>query len=223
MAIAIAIPLALAATGTTLAVTASVAVAEQPPIRELLPPKPSPSSDSQLPEPVQKVVDEAAGEAEGGETEQSDPAPRETGSSSAERKESPKVASSSGYTWSWNVAYGGWRRFLTRADGYTDVPSKYTTSVPVQPIAPDAPTLVTPVAASVPRNPAFLWVLLPLGLMLVWAAGLAVFEPAHDGGGVRAFVGSVRRSARELPAGMTRSVARIAVHGVRRFRPWHTR
>jgi hypothetical protein len=63
----------------------------------------------------------------------------------------------------------------------------------------------------------YLWVLLPLGLLTIWAAGLAVFEPIQDRGRVLLAVRSVRRTARDLPAGMTRSVGRAAVRVVRGF------
>jgi hypothetical protein len=63
---------------------------------------------------------------------------------------------------------------------------------PVTPAAPDAPVAATPVAAVAPpepRMPAFVWLLIPLGLMALSAVRSVVLEPAggpRPGGAIEA-------------------------------------
>jgi hypothetical protein len=215
MTIAIAIPLTLGAAGAAWAQTAY----ETGPIRELLPPKPSPTNeDPELPKPLQKLVTDAqagtTNPTEGGTTDTS--SGDRTASGTTAR--GTTASAPSGLNWTWSVPYGGWRRFLMGTDSpYGNSAVTYITSVPAQSVPTVGTTTVARVGASAPRTPVYLWVVLPLGLLTIWAAGLAVFEPIQDRGRVLLAVRSVRRTARDLPAGMTRSVGRAAVRIVRGF------
>jgi hypothetical protein len=218
MAIAIAIPLALGATGTALAMTAGSPGPK--PIKQLLPPQPSPSADAQLPKPLQKVLSSAEqpGDTAGNGTTDTST----SGGDSSSSVESTAPSSQAGLGWAWNIPYGGWRRFFQAGEPYGSQVT-YTQTVPSLGAAPAGTATLAQVASSVPQTPAYLWVLLPLGLLLLWAASLAVFEPLGDRGRLVLMIGSVRRTARELPAGMTRSGARTAVRVFRRFGPWARR
>jgi hypothetical protein len=219
MAIAIAIPLALGATGTALAMT-SGSIGPKP-IKQLLPPQPSPSADTQLPKPLQKVLSSAdqPGDTSGSGTTDTSSA----GSDSSASVDSNAPSLQSGLGWAWNIPYGGWRRFFQAGEPYGSSQVTYTQTVPAPGAASAGTATLAQVASSVPQTPAYLWVLLPLGLLLLWAASLAVFEPLGDRGRLVLMIGSVRRTARELPAGMTRSGARTAVRVFRRFGPWARR
>jgi hypothetical protein len=220
MTIAIAIPLALGAAGAAWATTAY----EAGPIRELLPPKPSPTQeDPQLPKPLQKIISDAEGGGESTEPGSTDTA-GEDRTASGNSAAGTTAGATSGLTWSWTVPYGGWRRFLMGSDSpYGSSSVTYMTSVPAQAVPTVGAATVARVGASAPRTPVYLWVLLPLGFVVLWAAGLAVFEPMEDRGRVLLAVRSVRRTARDLPAGMTRSVGRTAIRVVRRLGKWGPR
>ena len=218
MVIAIAIPLAFGATGTALAMTAGAPGPE--PIKHLLPPAPSPSAPATLPKPLQKVLSANEEPSNTGGTGTSN---TPSGGGSSASVDSTSSATTSGLGWSWNIPYGGWRRFLQTGESFGGSQVTYTQTVPAPGTASAGTTALTQVASSVPQTPAYLWVLLPVGLLLLWAASLAVFEPLGDRGRLVLMIGSVRRTARELPAGMTRSGARTAVRVFRRFGPWARR
>ena len=222
MAIAIAVPLAFGAAGTAWAMSSDSSGVR--PIRDLIPPKPSPSSDDpQLPKPVQKVLSGAQGGTESPEEDVADsPGAKDRGATDS-RAAATDGTSLSGLTWSWTVPYGGWRRFLQAGEWPYSTSSVTYASVPAHVVPAVGATTVSRVAATAPQTPAYLWVLLPLGLIVIWAAGIAVFEPVKERGPVMLAIRSVRRTAREAPAGMTRSFGRTAVRVVRRFIAWGRR
>jgi hypothetical protein len=222
MAIAIAVPLAFGAAGTAWAMSSDSSGVR--PIRDLIPPKPSPSSDApQLPKPVQKVLSGTQGDTESPEGDATDsPGANDRGATDSRR--APTNANSlSGLTWSWTVPYGGWRRFLQAGEWPYASSSVTYASVPAHVVPAVGATTVSPVAAIAPQTPAYLWVLLPLGLIVIWAASMAVFEPVEERGRVILAIRSVRRTAREAPAGMTRSFGRTTVRVVGRFISWGRR
>jgi hypothetical protein len=224
MAIAIAITVALGAAGTALAVSADTY--SSGPIKDRLPPKPSPSSDQiQLPEPLRKVVSDVDAPAgAGGETD--DPSATDGATSPSSSNDAFRTdggAGASALNWSWSVPYSGWRRFLQPGESpYADSVT-FVTSGPPQGVRSTATASLARVLTSVPRTPVYLWVLLPLGLVMLWAAGLAVFEPRAEGSRMLVLAGSVRRTARKLPAGMIRTVARATIRAVRGFGRWGRR
>jgi hypothetical protein len=218
MAIAIAIPLALGAAGTAWGMSADAYGTR--PIKDLIPPKPS---DESLPKAVNKILTGTQGGTESpdeGTTDSS--ATNDRGATNA-TSGATDAGSLSGLTWSWSVPYGGWRRFLQTGEFPYGGSSVSYASVPAQVVPSVGATTVATVTASLPRTPAYLWILLPLGLVLVWAAGLAVFEPVQGPGSVSLAIRSVRRAARDLPAGMTRSAGRTMVRVLRRFLTWGRR
>jgi hypothetical protein len=128
----------------------------------------------------------------------------------------------------WAPVYGGWQRFFGTGElfgsqsafgYYTEtqtVPAPTTGSV----AASGGAVTIAPVASTLPRNPAYLWLLLPVGFLLLVASAYAVFEPVRRPGRLAVLVASARVSARAVPAGMTRTAARGLLRAVRVFGGW---
>jgi hypothetical protein len=129
------------------------------------------------------------------------------------------------------AVFGGWHRFFGMGEHMFGPPSGFgyytetqTVTAPGASIGTSAPAVrIAPVAITVPQNPAYLWVLLPLGFLLVVASAYAVFEPVRGPGRLALLVSSTRHSARKVPAGMTRTAARGVVRVVRVFGGWAKR
>ncbi len=230
MVLAIAIPLALAAGGTAAAVSATN-TNEMGPIKILPSPSPSPTlttSLSKLTNPVRKLLSSGGSGTPSGGTS---PAGSGTTGSNSPSGGAASPASTAGspaapgLAWSWTVPYGGWVRFFDRADTpFSSSGVSYVTQPFPAPAAPKART-ATLASASTPilGSPAYLWLLLPIGFLVLLAAGFAVFEPTHASGRVGTVVRSIHRTSKEMPAGMARSTARTAVRLIRGFGRWERR
>ncbi|HJP66697.1 MAG TPA: hypothetical protein VKA30_10395 [Actinomycetota bacterium] len=227
MAIALAVALALAGAGTALAMTSDSS--DLGPIDQVLPPKIKPSPTPLLTQPIQKLTnsvttpDSIGSPTDGSGGDGTTTKPDADGKDGSDRTATAALPDS-GLAGAWTIPYGDWRRFFDWVGGYgsTTSFSTATTTVPGQATSGGSATL-SRVARTLPQTPAYLWLLLPFGLLILWAAAFAVFEPVRQPGGVTALARSVRQTARELPAGMTRTAARAVLGTFRRVGRWGRR
>jgi hypothetical protein len=234
------IAVGLAGVGTALAMTSDTATGttseSSTASEDIRRPLPLPT-ESPIRETVKNVLTAdggGSGSGSGGDGEapaEESPDGQADGKGGGKAKNKPgKDQSSSGSAapFGWAPVYGGWQRFFGTGGQfgsqssfgyYTEtqtVPAPSTASV----AASAGAVTIAPVATTLPQNPAYLWLLLPVGFLLLVASAYAVFEPVRRPGRLAVLVSSARASARAVPAGMTRTAARGLLRAVRVFGGW---
>ncbi len=236
------IAVALAGTGAALAMTTDSGTTRTSDTstasEDIRLPIPLPT-ESPVGEKVKDVLTPGGGSGGTGDDEEpaeESPPAQTDGKEAGEEKTSGKSAKDGGSTArrgpnGFAPVYGGWQRFFGTGElfgsqsGFGYYTETQTVTAPTTgSVAASAPTVrIAPVATTLPQNPAYLWILLPVGFLLLVASAYAVFEPVRRPGRLAVLVTSTRDSARQVPAGMTRTAARGVVRAVRVFGGWSDR
>jgi hypothetical protein len=225
IAIVLTVALALAGAGTALAMTSDSS--DLGPVDQVLPPKLKPSPTPILPDPIQKLTNSVTSPdsigTSTGDTSGDGSTGQQTKSGNGGNRTATAALPDSGLAGAWTIPYGGWRRFFDLLGGYGSGTSYTTATTTVPGQAAGGTATIARVSRTLPQTPVYLWLLLPLGLLTLWAAAFAVFDPVTQPRRVAVLASSVRHTARELPAGMTRTAARAVLGTFRRVGTWGSR